>query len=588
MQPYARVLSAVINHRPQDVHSTTGRLILAVLVSLVLASCAGQRAPEGGPVDLEPPFVASTVPPNYTTRFSGSTITIEFNKYVDHRSAEGAIFISPSVGQLEFDWSGRELEIRFSGKLRPSTTYVVTVGTDVMDTHNRNKMANSYTLAFSTGEDIDHGAIEGRIFPVKDADPPLGVMIFAYKLDGLNADTLDPRTTKPDYVTQTGKNGDFLLLHLAFGSYRVLAVRDEYKNLLYDPETDEFGVPPGDILLTPADTLRPHVWMKMGKEDTTAVRLLKATPPNQRHLLAEFSSPIDTGGLSGNWFHISDTLHHGELQVRAVYPVLPDLKSVVLLTERQDSSAAYRLVIDSLRGANRLRVSPLANQLTFTSSDVIDTLGPRIASFSVSDSAKEIDLKPAIVLIFSDAIEKSSTNSAVTLLDSARQAVPITVRWLSNAAMEISPEARLLSYAWYSVHVDMRRVSDYIGRKGRDSLRTVRFQTVDEESFSSIEGTVSDTSTTDQKGSVVLVARNVSRRETKEYVLQLTQPGAFGFRDILEGKYILRAYRDRTGDRKYTGGSVFPFQPSERFTQYPDTLKVRARWPLEGVELKLQ
>jgi hypothetical protein len=561
---------------------------LVLIFSFLLISCAGQRAPEGGPVDFDPPFVASTAPANYTTRFSSSTITIEFNKYVDHRSVEGAIFISPSLGQLEFDWSGREIEIRFSGKLRPSTTYVVTVGTDVTDTHNRNKMASSYTLAFTTGEDIDHGAIEGKIFPLKDADPPLGVMIFAYKLDSLKADTLDPRTTKPDYVTQTGKNGDFLLLHLAFGSYRILAVRDEYKNLLYDPETDEFGVPPDDILLTPADTLHSNVWMRLGKEDTTAVRLLKAAPTNQRHLLAEFSSPIDTAGLTSSWFHISDTLHHGALPVRSVYPILPDRKSAVLLTGSQDSSTAYRLVVGSLRGANRLGVSPLANQLTFTGSDVADTLGPRIVSFSVGDSAKEVDLNPSFILNFSDAVQRSSADNAATLLDSAGHAVPINVRWLSDAAMEISPTARLLSYAWYSARIGMRGVLDFDGRRGRDSLRLFRFQTVDEESFSSIEGIVTDNSATDQKGSVVLLARNVSRREPKEYVVQLSQPGTFEFRDILEGKYIVRAYRDRTVDQKYDGGNVFPFKPSERFTQYPDTLRVRARWPLEGVQLKLQ
>lgn len=588
MKSYARVPNAFAIPRGEGRFNTIQQLISVGLVSFLLASCAGERAPEGGPVDLDPPYVASTVPPNYTTRFSGSTITIEFNKYVDHRSAEGAIFISPSLGQLEFDWSGRELGIRFSGKLRPATTYVVTVGTDVMDTHNRNKMASSYTLAFSTGEDIDHGAIEGRIFPVKDADPPLGVMIFAYKLDGLKADTLDSRTTKPDYVTQTGKNGDFLLLHLAFGSYRVLAVRDEYKNLLYDPETDEFGVPSGEINLTPADTLRSHVWMRLGKEDTTAVRLLKASPPNRRHVLVDFSSPVDTGGLSTDWFQISDTLHHGPLKVRAAYPVLPDRKSVILLTERQDSSAAYRLSINSLRGINRLTVSPLANQLTFTGSDVIDTLGPRIAAFSISDSAKEVDLKPVFLLAFSDAVQKPSASGAVALLDSAKQAVPIVMRWLSEAALEISPETRLLSYSWYTIRMGMRGVSDFDGRRGRDSLRVYRFQTVDEETFSSIEGNISDTSKTDQKGSIVLVARNVSRKEAKEYVLQLSQPGAFGFNDILEGKYLLWAYRDRRGDQKYSGGNVFPFVPSERFTEYPDTLKVRARWPLEGVELKLQ
>lgn len=126
------------------------------------------------------------------------------------------------------------------------------------------------------------------------------------------------------------------------------------------------------------------------------------------------------------------------------------------------------------------------------------------------------------------------------------------------------------------------------GRRGKDSLRVFRFQTVDEESFSSIEGSVTDMSVTDVRGDVILTARNVSRKEPKEYTVRIRQPGAFVLGDILEGKYVIRAYRDRSGNGIHDPGLVFPFHRSERFASYPDTLKVRARWPLEGVVLKLQ
>lgn len=562
--------------------------LLISILALVLFSCAGQRAPEGGPIDTEPPFVAYTNPPNYTTRFTGNTITLEFSEYVDHRSVEGGIFISPSLGQLEFDWSGRELEIRFPGKLRPYTTYVVTVGTDVADIRNRNKMAQSYTLAFSTGEDIDHGAVEGRIFPRKETDPPLGVMVFAYKLDGLNPDTLDPRTTQPDYVTQTGKNGDFQLRHLAFGSYRVIAVRDEYKNLLYDPEVDEFGVQAEEIALTPADTLKSGIWMKLEKQDTSAVRLLKVSPTNQRHLVVEFSSPIDTTGISATWFRILDTLDQNPLAVQSVCPVFPTLTSVLVVTDTQTSGATYRLDVALLRGVNGLVVSPVANQLTFSGSEAKDTLGPRIASFSVSDSAREIDLQPRFLLHFSDAVQRTEAEKAITLLDSSRNLVPVSLKWLSDASLEIVPAGRLISRAWFVFRIGMRNVMNLDGQRGKDSLRVFRFQTVDEELFSSIEGSVTDMSVTDARGDIYLTARNVSRKEPKEYTVRIRQPGVFVLGDILEGKYVIRAYRDRSGNSNYDPGLVFPFQRSERFVAYPDTLKVRARWPLEGVVLKLQ
>ena len=558
-----------------------------LLASFLLLSCAGQRAPEGGPIDTEPPVIVTTSPPNYTTRFSGSSISIEFDKYVDHRSVEGAIFISPSLGQLEFDWSGRELEIRFFGTLRRSTTYVVTIGTDVVDLHNRNKMAQSYTLAFTTGEDIDHGAIEGRVFPIKETDPATGVMIFAYKLDGLNSDTLDPRTTQPDYVTQTGKNGSFLLQHLAFGPYRVIAVRDEYKNLLYDPEVDEYGAQSRSIVLTPRDTLTSFVWMRLEKEDTTEVRLIKASSADRRQLMIDFSSPIDTAGLKQEWFHVVDTLTGRQITVQSVCPIFPKLTSVLVVTDTQTAMAGYRIDVSTLRGASGLAMSPAAKSLGFTGANTLDTLGPRIAAFSVGDSAREVDLEPKFALQFSDAVQRRDVAQSISLIDSGKGTIPLRVDWLSDALVEISPLSKLPGKSWFTLRIGMRGIKNLEGRGGRDSLRVYRFQTVDDESFSSIEGTVSDSSSTDAKGGIYLSARNVSRKDPKEYTIRLGGPGPFVLGDILEGKYLLRAYRDRNGDKKFSSGGVFPFHPSERFTEYPDTLRVRARWPLEGVELKL-
>ncbi|HTY37698.1 MAG TPA: hypothetical protein VMH23_11330, partial [Bacteroidota bacterium] len=133
----------------------------------------------------------------------------------------------------------------------------------------------------------------------------------------------------------------------------------------------------------------------------------------------------------------------------------------------------------------------------------------------------------------------------------------------------------------------MRSVKDLTGKPGKDSLRTFHFQTIDDESFSSIEGFVNDGSRVDQRGDFYITARNVSRKEPRDYTFKVSQTGPFVMNDLPEGKYLLHAFRDRDGNMKYTRGQVFPYQPSERFTQFPDTLRLRARWPLEGVELKL-
>ncbi len=568
-----------------DQSATLLKSAAVILAVLLLSSCAGQKPPEGGPVDTVPPVIISTYPRQYATQFRDSRILLEFDKYVDHRSVEGSVFISPTVGPLEFDWSGREVEIRFSDSLRPGRTYVVNVGTDVVDLHNHNRMAEAFTLAFSTGDSIDRGAIKGKIFTIKPADSPSGVMIFAYNLMGLNPDTLDPSRTKPDYVTQTGKGGEFFLRFLALGAYRLLAVRDEYRNLLYEPETDEYGVPSEDIDLTPSDTIQANVWMQLAKADTTAPRLIKATAPDQRHLLVEFSQAVDTGSIAPSSFQIADTADGEALGVRAASVLFPKMINVLVVTEPQTTDRRYRVRVEAVRDLGGMTISPIANSLTFSGSATADTVGPAILSVSIPDSSREVDFQPDVQIDFSDAVSRGTAEEAIALQDTSRQQIASSFRWLTDASVVLRPREKLAGKTWYRLDVELRRVRGLVGKSGKDTVRVWQFRTLDDELLSSIEGTVRDDGPMDTVGDIFLFAGNIARKGSAAYQLRLRRPGAFVLQDILEGSYVLHAFRDRNGDQKYDAGRPYPFSRSERFTYYPDTLKVRARWPLDGIQL---
>ena len=163
---------------------TVCNIVLMFLFGTLFITCAGEVFPTGGPPDLVPPAVVRTSPDSAAVHVRTQIIDLEFSKYVDRRSVEESIFISPYPGELEFDWSGREVTIHLQDTLRANRTYVVNVGTDVTDLHS-NRMASGFTLAFSTGDSIDRGFISGRVYD----DKPEGVMIFAYALSGMRTDT---------------------------------------------------------------------------------------------------------------------------------------------------------------------------------------------------------------------------------------------------------------------------------------------------------------------------------------------------------------------------------------------------------------
>lgn len=564
------------------------------LLALILLSCAGQVPPQGGALDTTPPEIISTYPRNFSTGFHDRKIVLEFDEYVDRRSVSESIFISPYVGHLEFDWSGREVEITFSDSLRQNTTYVVNIGTDVVDLRNRNRMAHSFTLAFSTGVQIDRGMIQGKVFPMKVEDASAGVMIFAYKLEGRDPDTLNPRSTKPDYVTQTGKIGAFELRHIALGPYRVLAVRDEFRNLLYDPESDEYGVPSFPILLTEQDTLGGNVLMQLTKEDTTAPRLIRVAPLNRNLLLAEFSEPIDTSVVHVNVFQMTDTVNATKLAVRSASPNLSKMSEVLLETEEQSPDVGYRLSVDGIRDLAGLGINPLAKSLAFTGSGVPDTTKLVLASVSVKDSAKGVELQPTFQIVLSKPVEEVA--AVASLLDSKAAILPSSVRWIGRMSLEVKPSLKLSPKTWYALCVDMtkprdsrvRAMTESGGQPARDSVWMIHFETLDDENLSSIEGTLVDRNNSDTTGGFILEAHTIAQKDFSRYELFLPKQGPFKFDDILHGTYVIKVFRDRNGNKKYDVGLPFSYQPSERFSFYPDTLKLRARWPLEGVKIELR
>ncbi|MCC6395959.1 MAG: Ig-like domain-containing protein [Bacteroidetes bacterium] len=555
-------------------------MIFPWIATLFMAGCAGQVQPPGGPPDSIPPAIIRTVPDTNALHVSTQFIELEFSEYVDRRSVEEAIFISPHVGTLEFDWGSTDVRINFSDTLRRNTTYVVTVGTDVVDLRAQNRMAQGFTLAFSTGDSLDPGEIRGKVVD----DEPGGVLIFAYNLRGVDADTLNPTHLRPDYVMQTGADGGFRIRNIVLSTYRVIAVRDEYRDFVYDREIDAYGVTQQDVELTPDAPRAAGLWFRLAKEDTTSPFLSSVTASDQYHLLLRFSEALDTLTIGNAAVAVTDTLSVHSVRVGALYPEMANTALLgAELLDPLDSSATYRLRVLGVRDRAGNPVDSAQGVADFPGTGIPDTTRPQLRVRGVADSSQGIPLTTPFQIDFGKPVSLGPAMNAIRMLDSTGKVVPATAIVRTPAELLFAPRDPLQPYAWYTILVELDSLVDSRGRGYRDSTVRISFRTLDLRSTGTIEGEVEDPA---GKGPVVITARSVDLVPPRSVSVVLKQGKAFLVRDLFEGRYSIQAYRDEDGNGQYSPGLPHPFHPSERFVVYPDTVKVRARWSIEGVLLK--
>lgn len=218
----------------------------------LLQGCANQQPPSGGDDDKIAPKIQYIYPSNGAVNFSGKTITIEFDEYVDRRSFIDALFITPKPpGEINYNWSGKTVEIEFSGSLAKNITYLVILGKSLKDIRG-NSLNSPVSLAFSTGGRIDKGKIKGKVYSEKNDR----TFILAYKLGNKPDSLLNPARYPADFVMPAADNGLYSFENLPDGMFRLFALYDGDRNALYDKEFDYISMLNEDKEIVNSDELK--------------------------------------------------------------------------------------------------------------------------------------------------------------------------------------------------------------------------------------------------------------------------------------------------------------------------------------------
>ncbi|MBN2570719.1 MAG: Ig-like domain-containing protein [Ignavibacteriales bacterium] len=547
---------------------------IVILTGLILFNCANPLPPGGGEIDKIPPEVVEVYPPNGTTNFSGDEIEISLSEWCDKRSVQNAIFISPQINILEYSWTGKTLTISFDDTLKPNTTYTVTVGTDIEDLNNRNKMTEAFNFVFSTGSKIDICQVNGNVYDKEQA----GIMIYAYKKNG---EDITPSEIKPNYLTQVGTNGNYKLLGLSEGEYRIFAIRDKFRDLIYDVEEDDFGVPFSDIFLSEKDSIFTGLNYLITTRDTTKPHLINVTNTDKNNILVECSEPINISKLSTLDFYIYDSTNDGSVDIKYLFKGKAK-DNFFFLSFKNDFNEDDELFLI----ANKL--IDMSNNITENERVELvpnvkpDTSYPKIFKTETDYGNNLIDYDSATITLYLDeGFNTKEQNNLIQFVNKSNQIFNSEINYPDDATMNIKIIDKLKQKEDYKLKVDFSKIVDAAGNK-IDSVFSFDFNTVSETNFSGVSGKII------KKGTekVVVILQSILK-EGRNYKYNCENSN-FKFEKVIPGDYFLWSFIDKNEDGEYNFGEVLPFQPAEVFTFHPDTISLRARWPIEDVIIKFE
>lgn len=202
-------------------------LAAGAAVALV-AACASQGAPPGGPEDRVPPRIVSTMPDTNAVNVPPEGRAVfRFDEVVSERvSGSGGlsslVLVSPDDGEPRVSWHREEIHVRPRRDWRRDAVYTITLLPGIADLRG-NVRRERFELVFATGGTIAQTRIDGVAFDWVQGRPLVNARVEALAADSTR------------YVTRADSVGRFRLRYLPPSTYRLRAFADANNNRTLDP-----------------------------------------------------------------------------------------------------------------------------------------------------------------------------------------------------------------------------------------------------------------------------------------------------------------------------------------------------------------
>jgi hypothetical protein len=532
---------------------------LYILHYILLIGCSQQIPPTGGKKDIIAPKLVSSLPFNKQTSYKGKTVELFFDEYVVADNLQQKLQITPDAGEYDVKLLPAGLKLTFKKEFEKDNTYSLAFGDAVKDFSEKNPVKN-LKVVFSTGSKIDSAAVSGTIRDIQSSKPMLDALVGLYK----KSDTLNPEKIKPTYFTRTDSAGLFSIENVRPATYQLIAIDDKNRSMTYNIKNERIGYSADSIVLKPSTQI-------------SGVRLdlyfvenqpLKTQNSVSRINYYTFNYSKGLEKIKVQFVNPADSMPYFQSNISEIqfFNTKNKKDTILVKTTVTDSSSAV------LESVQKIKFKDSKGNIK----DIAKDKEAFRATVTPSET-EEIDPKAIqYKLVFNKPIEKYNLTQIKIYSDSTK-AEPLTDA----------------NFTWQNQHSILTISRNFVAKqelkiqipKGtfisveNDTLPAskVKIKIKEEENYGTIIGKVLGT-----EANVI-----VELMDNNFKVVKTSNKADFQFSFAKPSEYYLRVTEDLNKNGKWDGGDFKAKKQPEKIRFYPEMIKLRKNFVLEGLNIDL-
>jgi uncharacterized protein (DUF2141 family) len=554
--------------------SSLFRFFICIVASLFLVHCANEKAPEGGKKDTKPPKPKKIIPANKSLHFTGNKIEITFDEFIKPTGFSQTVVSPPLNKKPDFKISGKTLTIQFKSPLRDSTTYTINFAEDIKDV-NEGNILNNFTYVFSTGDFIDSQKVSGKVYQAKDNSSADETIVELYPEDSI----LAIKHSKPFYFAKTDKSGSFKIENVKAGKYRILALKDQNYNYIYDQPNEAIAF--CDTFINLHDSVAPKVELYIFKEQPKKISA-SASAVAPGHIEITLSSPYQT------------------LQVRTLpkpevdfwYPgIAKDTVTYWYSNYSAKRDTMFITINDTLRDTTRIELKNISidsiNNRKKYGLIILNQSDAQASKTNKKQDVNALELYSPLKITFNRPVVRIIENKAFQIFeDTLKQAVPYTINLDDSTKLFANLNFQKKESTTYTINIPDSVFQDIFGLWNKSLVYKAKTSTADNYGNLNITVKAID-SIAGVKKNYIIKLLNANNQLIRQLVfhdgekeMKLTVP------NLPAGSYHFTGILDENNNGEWDTGDFMKQKQPEKFINFPNNYNLKGGWDLEA-EIKL-